>query len=135
MTFHEPENSTDIDRPIVDSGVHVRDTEHAPASSTQITLVAVLVVAILCVFFYGLTSQRQEVAGASAPAQQAQHVPPAQTQQKPSTTGQGSGEAPNPGNPQGAPRQQQPQKTEATPANQRGGQNQVPPPTAPQKNQ
>jgi hypothetical protein len=114
----EPEHP---DHPILDSGVHVRDTETGPASSWQITMVAVLIVAILCVFFYGLNSQRQEEAGASAPSQQATNVPP----QKPATTGQG--EAPDAKNPPGAPRQQAPQKG--------GGQNATQPPTAPQKNQ
>lgn len=121
MTLQEPEN-VHPDHPAMDSGVHVRDTESAPATGWQVTMVAALVVAILCVFFYGLNSQRQEVAGASAPAQQAaNNVPP----QKPATTGQG--QAPDAKNPPGATRQQAPQKG--------GGQNAAQPATAPQKNQ
>jgi hypothetical protein len=64
MSFEDPARP---DRPIIDSGVHVRDSERAPASAWQIGMAAVLVIAILCVFFYGLTSQRQEVAGNTQP--------------------------------------------------------------------
>ena len=124
--LQEPEN-VNPDHAVVDSGIHVRDSEAAPANGWQITMVAVLIVAILCVFFYGLTSQRQEVAGPSAPAQQATNVPSSQAQKTPSTTGQGAKETPNPKNPAGAPRQQQPQKA--------SGQNATQPPNAPQKNQ
>jgi len=122
---------------ILDSGVHVRDSERAPATGAQTTLVAILVVAILSVFFYGLNSQRNETTGPAAPsgAQQAQNVPPAETQKKAETTGQGGSEAPNPKNPQGQPRAQQPQKTDAASPNQSGGQNAAQPATAPQKNQ
>jgi hypothetical protein len=131
MTLREPEN-TDVDRPTLDSGVHVRDSERAPASSWQILMVTILVVAILCVFFYGLTSQRVEVAGSTPPpATQTNLTSTEQQKTKVGTTGQ----APAPANPQGATRQQQPQKTDATPTNGRGGQNEVQPPTAPQKNQ
>jgi cytoskeletal protein RodZ len=125
---------------IIDSGVHVRDSETAPATGLQMTLVAALIVAILSVFFYGLNSQRNETTGpataSSASSQQAQNVPPAETQQKAQTTGQAAkSDAPNPKNPQGATRQQQPQKTNATPPQQNGGQNATRPATAPQKNQ
>lgn len=122
---------------IVDSGIHVRDSERAPATGVHTTLVAALIVAILCVFFYGLNSQRNETTGPAAPAgaQQAQNVPPAETQKKAETTGQGGSEAPNPKNPQGQPREQQPQKTDAAAPNQSGGQNGTQPATAPQKNQ
>lgn len=89
MTLQEPETP---DRPAIDSGVHVRDSETAPASGFQITMVAVLVAAILFVFFYGLNSQRQEGGGTSAPAPQAVNVPPPQ----PSTTGQGGQNAAQP---------------------------------------
>jgi hypothetical protein len=54
-------------RSTLDSGVQVRDSERAPASAWQIGMAAVLVIAILCVFFYGLTNQRQEVAGNAQP--------------------------------------------------------------------
>ena len=125
---------------IVDSGVHVRDSEHAPATGVQMTLVAALIVAILCVFFYGISSQRNESPGpataSSGSSQQAQNVPPAQTQTKAQTTGQAAkGDAPNPKNPPGATRQQQPQKTNAAPPSQNGRQNAAQPATAPQKNQ
>ena len=128
------------DPEIVDSGVHVRDSERAPATGAQMTLVGALIVAILFVFFYGLNSQRNEAAGpataSSASSQQAQNAPPAQTQTKAQTTGQAAkNDAPNPKNPQGAPRQQQPQKTDAAPPQQNGGQNAAQPATAPQKNQ
>jgi hypothetical protein len=126
MTIQEPEH-VNPDHAAVDSGIHVRDSEAAPANGWQITMVGILIVAILCVFFYGLTSQRQEVAGPSAPAQQATNVPSSQTQKTPSTTGQGAKETPNPKNPPGATRQQQPQKA--------SGQNATQPPSAPQKNQ
>jgi len=120
MSMQQPEPP---DHPIEDSGIHVRDSERAPATGWQITMAGLLIVAILCVFFYGLTNQRQEVAGPQ-PAQQAQNVPPPQTQQKPATTGQGGTPAQNAANPQGAPRQQAPQKA--------GDQNAAQPQTAPQ---
>ena len=120
--------------------MHVRDSERAPATGVQMTLVAALIVAILCVFFYGLNSQRNEADGpataSAVSSQQAQNAPPAQTQTKAQTTGQAAkSDAPNPKNPPGATRQQQPQKTNATPPSQNGGQNAAQPATAPQKNQ
>lgn len=123
MSIEQPEP---VDHPIEDSGIHVRDSEHAPATGWQITMVGLLIVAILCVFFYGLTNQREEVAGPQ-PTQQAESVPPAQTQQKPATTGQGGTPAQNAANPQGAPRQQ--------PAQKAGDQNAAQPQTAPQSQQ
>jgi hypothetical protein len=135
MAVEEPE-IVNVETPVVDSGIHVADPEDTPASGWQITLAAVLVVAILSVFFYGVSNQRLEVAG-STPSQQATNVPPAQTAPtktaskqaaKPSTTGQAPHEdAPKPGNPPGAPRQQQPQKADS--------QNAAKPASAPQKNQ
>ena len=139
MTIQTPDRTRPIEPEIVDSGVHVRDSERAPATGAQMTLVAALIVAILCVFFYGLNSQRNETTGptASSPAssEQAQNVPPAETKPKASTTGQAAKDAPNPKNPPGATRQQQPQKTDAAPPQQNGGQNAAQPATAPQKNQ
>ena len=125
---------------IVDSGVHMRDSERAPATGVQMTLVSALIVAILCVFFYGISSQRNESPGpataSSGSSQQARNVPPAQTQTKGQTTGQAAkSDAPNPKNPAGATRQQQPQKTDAATPAQNGGQNAAQPATAPQKNQ
>ncbi|MGN6573800.1 MAG: hypothetical protein ACTHLO_20525 [Pseudolabrys sp.] len=129
---------------IVDSGVHVRDSERAPATGAQMTLVGALIAVILFVFFYGLNSQRNETVApataSSSSSQQAQNVPPSETQTKEQgkaqTTGQGpKNDAPNPKNPPGATRQQQPQKTDATPPQQNGGQNAAQPATAPQKNQ
>ena len=129
MSFEDPATQ---DRPVIDSGVHIRDSERAPASAMQIGMAAVLVIAILSVFFYGVTTQREPVAGATAPSQQATNVPaPAQPKPDVGTTGA----APKPENPPGATRQQQPQKAESTPAGARGGGNEVQPPTAPQKNQ
>jgi hypothetical protein len=130
---------------IVDSGVHVRDSERGPATGAQMTLVAALVVVILSVFFYGLNSQRNETTApattaSSGTSQQAQNVPPAKSQgkgnAKPQTTGAApKTDAPNPKNPQGATRQQQPQKTNATPPQHNGGQNEAQPATAPKQNQ
>ena len=130
MSFEDPATP---DRPVIDSGVHVRDTERAPATAWQIGMAAVLVIAILCVFFYGVTSQRQQVAGSSAPSAQATNVPAPTTQPKHNVGTTGA--APKPENPPGAPRQQQPQKTDAASPGARGGGNDVQPPTAPQKNQ
>jgi len=62
----DPEN-TRIDQPIEDSGVHIRDTEHAPASLWQMTVTALLVITILVIFFYGVTEQRTYVAGLNPP--------------------------------------------------------------------
>jgi hypothetical protein len=135
MTVENP-NRNPADPQIVDSGVHVRDSESAPATGLQMTLVGALIVAILCVFFYGLNSQRQEVTGPGAPSQQAENVPPAETQTKGSTTGQATrNDAPNAKNPQGATREQQPQKTNATPPQHNGGQNEAQPTAAPKQNQ
>jgi hypothetical protein len=64
MSFEDPATP---DRPVLDSGVHLRDSERAPASAWQIGMAAVLIIAILCVFFYGLTNQRQQVAGNNQP--------------------------------------------------------------------
>ncbi len=129
MSFEDPATP---DRPMLDSGVHVRDSERAPATAWQIGMAAVLIIAILCVFFYGLTSQRQQVAGSTPSSAQATNVPA--TDQQKHNVGT-TGAAPKPENPPGATRQQQPQKTDAAPAGARGGQNEVQPPTAPQKNQ
>jgi hypothetical protein len=96
MSMPDPEN-TRIDHPIEDSGIHIRDTEHAPVTLWQMLITGLLVVAILTIFFYGLTEQREEVTG--PPQQQAAtNVPPAQEQPnvrplsnqggKPATTGQ-----------------------------------------------
>jgi len=115
-------------RPVLDSGVRVRDSERSPASAWQIGMAAVLVIAILCVFFYGLTSQRQEVAGSAAPSTQAANMPAASQQKQNAGT---TGAAPRPESPPGATRQQQPQKTDATPPGARGGQNAAQSPTAP----
>jgi hypothetical protein len=98
MSMLEPEN-TRIDNPTVDSGVHIRDTHDAQATLWQMLITGLLVIAILCVFFYGVSSQREETTG--PPQQQAStSVPPAQSQPKapvasgqtakPTTTGQGT---------------------------------------------
>lgn len=99
MSFEDPATP---DRPTLDSGVHVRDTERAPASAWQIGMAAVLVIAILCVFFYGLTSQRQVVAGNTA-----QHTTVAAPNgHAAETTGQGASRATSaaPSGPQVAPK-------------------------------
>jgi hypothetical protein len=89
MTFPDPEN-TRVDHPIEDSGIHIRDTERAPVTLWQMLITGLLVVAILTIFFYGVTEQRQETTG---PGQQqaATSVPPAATDSThTSTTGQGT---------------------------------------------
>lgn len=63
MSLPDPEN-TRIDHPTTDSGIHIRDSDQAPATPWQMFVAALVVIAILCVFFYGLTEQRTEVAGA-----------------------------------------------------------------------
>lgn len=62
MALPEPDN-TRTDHARLDSGVHVRDTERAPATGWQIFVTSLLVLAILVVFFYGLTEQRVYIAG------------------------------------------------------------------------
>ena len=113
MSFEDPATR---DRPVLDSGVHVHDSERAPATAWQIGMVAVLLIAILSVFFYGLTSQRQEVAGSTAPSAQATNVPaptqPKQAATQPKQNAGTTGAAPKAENPPGATRQQQPQKNQ-----------------------
>ena len=90
MSLREPDN-TSIEPVIEDSGIHARDTERAPMSLGQMLITGLLVIAILCIFFYGVTEQRQEVSG--PPQQQAStSVPPpsgtqAQPPKKAETTG------------------------------------------------
>ena len=59
MALPEPEN-TKIDHAKLDSGIHIRDSEAAQASLWQVFITALVVVAILTVFFYGVTEQRNE---------------------------------------------------------------------------
>jgi hypothetical protein len=115
MTLHEPNRSEEPE--VIDNAVHVPDPEANRAGGTQIAIVAVAIVVILSIFFYGVNNQRTEVAapqtastgatpvnpGASPPAAQApsdqkpqQQGNTAQTQQPPTpgnapsmTTGQG----------------------------------------------
>jgi hypothetical protein len=131
MALQEPDNAHP-DQPREDGSIHIRDTERAPASTWQIVMVSALVIAILCVFFYGLTSQRIEVAGSTPPPASQTNVPA--TEQQKQTVGT-TGQAPNPGNPPGATRQQQPQKANPTTTPQNGGQNAVQPPAAPRTDQ
>jgi hypothetical protein len=94
MSLREPDNRH-IDEPVIDdSGVLVRDSERAPITLGQMAMTALLVIAILCIFFYGVTEQRNEVTG--PPQQQAANsVPPANGTPSPgnppprATTGQG----------------------------------------------
>ena len=74
------------DRPVIDSGVQVRDSERAPATAWQVGMAAVLIVAIFGVFFYGMASQREQVAGSTARAAVATNIP-APTQPNAGTTG------------------------------------------------
>jgi len=132
MAVEEP-NIVNAEPPVVDSGIPVADPDTTPASGWQITLAAILVVAILSVFFYGVSNQRLEVAGSTPPSPQATNMPPAKAPstaaaKQASTTGQAPhDEAPNAANPPGKPHQQQPQKA--------SGQNAAQPASAPQKNQ
>lgn len=115
MTLHEPNRSEEPE--VIDNAVHVPEPEANRAGGTQIAIVAVAIVVILSIFFYGVNNQRTEVAapqtastgatpvnpGASPPAAQApsdqkpqQQGNTAQTQQPPTpgnapsmTTGQG----------------------------------------------
>ena len=86
MSFPDPEN-TRIDHPIEDSGIHLRDAERAPVTLWQMLITALLVVAI---FFYGVTEQRDEVAGVQPPSRSASSVLPAQAEPSKgsATTGQ-----------------------------------------------
>ena len=74
MSLREPDN-TPIEPAVEDSGLYVRDTERASANLWQWTVTALLVIAILCIFFYGVTEQRNEVTGPSQ-QQTASSVPP-----------------------------------------------------------
>lgn len=105
MAPQQPENAQ-TDHPVEDSGIHVRDTERAPASAWQIVTAAVLVVAILCVFFYGITNQRVQVAGSTPPPPTQTNVP--QTEQLKQNVGT-TGQAPTPENPQEQPKAAAPQ--------------------------
>jgi hypothetical protein len=61
MTQPEP---TRTDPPeVIDNAVHVPDPEDNRAGGTQIAIVAVAIVVILSIFFYGLNNQRDEAAG------------------------------------------------------------------------
>ncbi len=74
MSLREPDN-TPIQPRLEDSGIHARDTERAPMTLGQMVITGLLVIAILCIFFYGVTEQRNEVSG--PPQQQAStSVPP-----------------------------------------------------------
>jgi hypothetical protein len=66
---------------IEDNAIHVPNTE-STATPLQISMVALVIIAILSIFLYGVNNQRVEVAqqGAPAPASSA-------------TTGQGGGAA------------------------------------------
>jgi hypothetical protein len=89
MSLPDPEN-TRIDHAIEDSGIHVRDSERATATLWQMLITALLVVAILTVFFYGVTEQREEVAGVTPAPRSESSVPPAQAEppKGSATTGQ-----------------------------------------------
>jgi len=99
MALPEPENTT-IDHAKLDRGVHVRDTV-AQASLWHMFITALMVVAILTVFFYGLTEQRTEVAGVaqiagSQPTQQANVASPAGADQQNANSGKANTPAPAP---------------------------------------
>jgi hypothetical protein len=62
----EPERDNDNEKEILDSGVHVRDSERSAASVMQITVAAVAIVAILSLFFWGVNHQSEQIAGSEA---------------------------------------------------------------------
>jgi hypothetical protein len=76
--MREPETTRTTEPAIEDSGVLVRDTEREPAGLGRLAITALLVIAILCIFFYGVTQQRNEVSGPTPPAEQhaSTSVPP-----------------------------------------------------------
>jgi hypothetical protein len=125
MAVEQPERS---EREIVDSGVHISDTERSGMSAWQVLMAAALIVAILCVFFYGLTNQRVEVAGSTPPPATQTNVPA--TEQTKTTVGT-TGQAPNPENPRRGAQQELPHKANPTPPQQNGGQNARPPASMP----
>ncbi len=84
MSLREPDD-TRMEPTIEDSGVHMRDTERAPVTLWQMLVTGLLVIAILSVFFYGVTEQRNEVTG--PPSQQAANsVPPPSGSETPKPT-------------------------------------------------
>ena len=94
MSMREPETSRTPEPLIEDSGVLVRDSERAPAGLGKLAVTALLVIAILCIFFYGVTQQRNEVSGPTPQTEQqaSTSVPPpsgtqAQRPGKAETTG------------------------------------------------
>jgi hypothetical protein len=86
MAADEQENARAGDSAF-DSGIHTREAEGRPATGWQIGLTAALVTVILVVFFYGLTSQRQEAAGPAPPAPQQAGAPASGPQPAAATTG------------------------------------------------
>jgi len=82
MSLREPDN-TPIEPVIEDSGIHTRDTERAPTSLGRLLITGLIVIAILCIFIYGVTEQRHETSG--PPQQQASTSvpPPSGTQAQP----------------------------------------------------
>jgi hypothetical protein len=99
MALPEPEN-TKIDHAKLDSGIHIRDSEAAQASLWQVFITALVVVAILTVFFYGVTEQRNEdgvaqIAGAQ-PSQQSNVASPAGADQQTANSGKANTAAPAP---------------------------------------
>ncbi|WP_162826757.1 hypothetical protein [Pseudolabrys taiwanensis] len=65
MTMQDPERGQ-AEPEIIDSGVHVRDSERGKASTGQIALTACAIIAILAVFFWGVSNQRTEIAGSES---------------------------------------------------------------------
>lgn len=65
MSMQEPERDNK-EPEILDSGVHVRDSERGTASTGQIALTACAIIAILALFFWGVNNQRTEIAGSES---------------------------------------------------------------------
>jgi hypothetical protein len=77
MTTHEPNRDAPPEVPeVIDNAVHIEDPEANKAGGTQIAIVAVAIVAILSIFFYGLNNQRTEVSGPQTAATGAAPVNP-----------------------------------------------------------
>lgn len=84
MSLRDPDD-TRIEPIIEDGGVHVHDTERTSVTLWQMVVTGLLVIAILSVFFYGVTEQRNEVSG-PPPQHAANSVPPPSGSQTPTPT-------------------------------------------------
>ena len=93
MSMREPETARSPEPLIDDSGVLVRDSERAPMTLGRMTVTALLVIAILCIFFYGVTQQRNEVSGPSEQQASTSVPPPSGSQAQPPRKAETTGSA------------------------------------------